>query len=277
MVQVHVTDKFGRSSLISQMSILDLQSTSNQPSRGQSNFGDSSGPLFSIYSKAADEEDNKMVERWQKDADGILIFVRLCVLIHIFFHVNGNTVDRSILSRGRCPPCCYRPGSEAEQSGHLSILPWQHLSRSSRPECNALVYSFPSRQTAPIYSSEIRSLGEFSLVLEPRHERQLCSVCDIFASMGTSISPYGSASTVSSREASTNACILFQWRGEDARSMGSRRIAGIVASLTVSLLWRADHFSVQYRPRSLHLRCFVDRALFNGVRIHHATANNLAR
>jgi hypothetical protein len=41
----------------------------------ESNFGDSSGPLFTIYSKAAEEEDNKMVERWQKDADGILIFV----------------------------------------------------------------------------------------------------------------------------------------------------------------------------------------------------------
>jgi hypothetical protein len=28
-----------------------------------------------MYSKAAEEEDNKMVERWQKDADAILIFV----------------------------------------------------------------------------------------------------------------------------------------------------------------------------------------------------------
>jgi hypothetical protein len=49
--------------------------TSNQPLQVESNFGDSSGPLFSIYSKVAEEEDNKMVERWQKDADGILIFV----------------------------------------------------------------------------------------------------------------------------------------------------------------------------------------------------------
>jgi hypothetical protein len=47
----------------------------SQPSGGASSFGDSSGSLFSIYSKAAEEEDNKMVERWQKDADGILIFV----------------------------------------------------------------------------------------------------------------------------------------------------------------------------------------------------------
>jgi hypothetical protein len=28
-----------------------------------------------MYVKMAEEEDNKMTERWQKDADGILIFV----------------------------------------------------------------------------------------------------------------------------------------------------------------------------------------------------------
>lgn len=51
----------------------------HQPSQlrqGESNFGDSSGPLFFIYSGIAEEEDNKMTDRWQKDADGILIFVR---------------------------------------------------------------------------------------------------------------------------------------------------------------------------------------------------------
>ena len=201
MVQVRVTDGFDRPrSLISQMLMLDPrldpQSTSNQPSRGQSNFGDSSGPLFSIYSKAADEEDSKMVERWQKDADGILIFVRPCVRIHIFFHINRDAVDRSILCRSRCPPCRYHPRPAAEQSGHLRILPWHHLSRSSRPKRNARTHSFPSRQTTPIHFSEIRSLGEFTLVLELGHECQLCSVGDLFASMGTSISPYGSACTV---------------------------------------------------------------------------------
>ena len=47
----------------------------SQPPEGESNFGDSSGPLFSIYSKIAEEEDNRMTDRWQKDAEGILIFV----------------------------------------------------------------------------------------------------------------------------------------------------------------------------------------------------------
>ncbi|KAH9987806.1 hypothetical protein BJV77DRAFT_770288 [Russula vinacea] len=53
------------------------QSTPNPPSQGESNSGDSSGPFFSIYSKTAKEEDDKMVDRWQKDADGILIFTGL--------------------------------------------------------------------------------------------------------------------------------------------------------------------------------------------------------
>jgi hypothetical protein len=44
--------------------------------------GDSSGPLFTMYSKLAVEEDNKMAERWQKDAEGIIIFVRLEVVFH---------------------------------------------------------------------------------------------------------------------------------------------------------------------------------------------------
>jgi hypothetical protein len=57
----------------------------NQPSHHQpkvgSIFGDSSGPLFSLYSKIAEEEDNKGTDRWQKDADGILIFVSDPVVI----------------------------------------------------------------------------------------------------------------------------------------------------------------------------------------------------
>ncbi|KAF8475253.1 hypothetical protein DFH94DRAFT_635656, partial [Russula ochroleuca] len=49
----------------------------NQASQGESSFGDSSGPLFSIYSKTAEEEDNKNAENWKNDADGILIFTGL--------------------------------------------------------------------------------------------------------------------------------------------------------------------------------------------------------
>jgi hypothetical protein len=44
-------------------------------SQGQAIFSDSSGPLFHMYIKMTEGEDEKMTKRWQKDADGILIFV----------------------------------------------------------------------------------------------------------------------------------------------------------------------------------------------------------
>ena len=80
-----VTRRLHPSSLILQTCIVDgrhdqPQSTSNQPTPnrpllGQSDYGDSSWPLYLMYSKIAEEEDNRMVERCQKDKDGTLIIV----------------------------------------------------------------------------------------------------------------------------------------------------------------------------------------------------------
>ena len=56
--------------------------TSSQSPRGGLHFRNSSRHLFSMYSKVAEEKDNKMVERWQNDSDGILIFVSPRVRIH---------------------------------------------------------------------------------------------------------------------------------------------------------------------------------------------------
>ena len=162
-----------------------------------------------------------MVERWQKDADGILIFVSPRVAICLYLSMNWNTIDRSILCRSRCPPFCYRPGFKTKQSGYLRILPRQHLSGSRRRERNTPIPFFPCRQTTPIFSSEVFRLGEHSLVLELGDECELCFVGDIVTSMGTSICPSGSACAVQSRKASTNACILCRGRGEYAYSVGS--------------------------------------------------------
>jgi hypothetical protein len=80
-----------------------------------------------MYSKASKEADNKMVERWQKDADGILIFVSSPVDIYVALCINRNTIDWFILCCSRCTPCCDYSGPEAKQPGYLSILPWEHL------------------------------------------------------------------------------------------------------------------------------------------------------
>jgi hypothetical protein len=83
-----------------------------------------------MYSKLAEEEDNKMVDRWQKEAEGILIFVSACVGIHTFTRLNWNSAGRFILCRRRFATFCHDPGLEAESSGELRILSQEHLSVS---------------------------------------------------------------------------------------------------------------------------------------------------
>ncbi|KAH9959556.1 hypothetical protein BGW80DRAFT_107640 [Lactifluus volemus] len=53
------------------------RSEQHQSSQGQSTFSDGSEPIFNMYVKMSQEEDNKMADRWQKDADSILIFTGL--------------------------------------------------------------------------------------------------------------------------------------------------------------------------------------------------------
>jgi hypothetical protein len=58
------------------------QSEQHQSSRGQPTFSDGAEPIFNMYVKMSQEEDNKMADRWQKDADGILIFVSSSCYLH---------------------------------------------------------------------------------------------------------------------------------------------------------------------------------------------------
>ncbi|KAH9952773.1 hypothetical protein BGW80DRAFT_578662 [Lactifluus volemus] len=53
------------------------RSEQRQPSQGQPTLSDGAEPIFNMYVKMSQEEDNKMADRWQKDADGILIFTGL--------------------------------------------------------------------------------------------------------------------------------------------------------------------------------------------------------
>jgi hypothetical protein len=61
-----------------------------QTPQDASNSDESSRKIYSVYSKIAEEEDNKMTESWQKSADGILIFVSPC--IDVTTHINRNTI-----------------------------------------------------------------------------------------------------------------------------------------------------------------------------------------
>jgi hypothetical protein len=91
--------------------------STNQPSQAESNFGDGSGPLFTIYSKIAEKDDNKRVERWQRDALGILIFVSPHFAFCVAPCVNGKTLDRPLLYRRRDIGHHVRPGPQTTLTG----------------------------------------------------------------------------------------------------------------------------------------------------------------
>ncbi len=60
-------------------------------------YGDSSGPLFKIYSESAEERDTRVFERWQKEADGLIFFVRPKVVFYVL-HINWIAEQNTLFS-----------------------------------------------------------------------------------------------------------------------------------------------------------------------------------
>ncbi|KAN0126388.1 hypothetical protein V8E52_000028 [Russula decolorans] len=62
---------------------LDLENATNtvdgrdQPSKSERDYGDSSWPLYSMYSKIAQQDDNRLVDRCQRDTNGTMVFTGL--------------------------------------------------------------------------------------------------------------------------------------------------------------------------------------------------------
>ena len=87
---------------------------------------DGSAPLFSMYSKMGEKEDDKIAKLWQKDADGILIFVSPRIG-YTATPINRDLIDRFVL-HGRCHlPYGVNPGSEAKSSTYIRILSRENL------------------------------------------------------------------------------------------------------------------------------------------------------
>ena len=83
-----------------------------------------------MYLERAEEEDKKMAESWQGDAEGILVFVSthlLCALL-----VDSTVADRSFLRRCRVTAFGLHPEPPAELSGQFRILPREYLSVTLR-------------------------------------------------------------------------------------------------------------------------------------------------
>ena len=83
-----------------------------------------------MYSKIAEKDDNTMAERWQKDADGILIFVSPQVRFYAITCNNGKPIGRFILCSRRYIPLVVDPGPENKLARYLRFLPQEHLPKS---------------------------------------------------------------------------------------------------------------------------------------------------
>ncbi len=86
-----------------------------------SHFGDSSGPLFAMYLRIADEQDRRRAELLRSDTDQILIFVSS----RIFFRpttsrVNSKAIVWIVLCCRRSIGRCVDARSEAQRTRYRS-------------------------------------------------------------------------------------------------------------------------------------------------------------
>ena len=152
----------------------------------------------------AEEEDKKMTESWKADAEGILVFVRLRLLVPYFQLTHRS--DWFILRRCRLFAFGVAPGSSTEPAGHVQLLPCQYIPASCRPE-SIQYFDFPPYFPASVFSTEFCGLGERALVHELSHQYHLCRARHVATTMGTKI-PQSHTDTLQLRQASSDPFIL---------------------------------------------------------------------
>ncbi|KAH9989383.1 hypothetical protein BJV74DRAFT_838366 [Russula compacta] len=127
------------------------RSTPIRPSQGGSDYNDSSGPLFTLYSKIAEEEDGKMTERWQQDTKGIIIFNGL------FSAAVASLVTVSIQD--------LRPNSQDTSAFYLEKMYQLQANPSASPPSNPSTVAQPPAFSPPAYAVWVNSLWFLSLVI----------------------------------------------------------------------------------------------------------------
>jgi Family of unknown function (DUF6535) len=81
-----------------------------------------------MYLDRVIEEDNKMVESWKGDADGMLVFVSFQTTTSGTSAFNVEIIDWSFLCRNRDFARSLYPGYSAEPAKHVSFLSCTYLS-----------------------------------------------------------------------------------------------------------------------------------------------------
>jgi len=205
-----------------------ISTTPTSPPQGESVLCDSSGPLFSMYSKIAEEEDDKMAERWQKDAEGIIIFVCHRVAFHTAANSFKSQLDRFVLCGRRCVCGCFSPGPQTQLAGYFRVLSREYLPAPCRSQPTPPDQLFHSGKAFGILSANICHLGEHPLVLELGYQSYMCDTGNILTTVDTSTHKNYSTSTALSAQTGTGACILCEWHRQISCSLGGRSIASLV-------------------------------------------------
>jgi len=161
-----------------------------------------------MYLQLAGEEDKKMTENWKGDADGILIFVSCHSTCGTPTHIHPEVEDRFILCCRRSISRCVRAGSQAELSGHVSVLPCKHLSNPCRFEWLPVPYSpHPSQSVHPIFSTNLCRMGQLTLVPQLAHQSHMRTFGNITPAMGASVHE-GHPDAIQPTQTSTDSGIL---------------------------------------------------------------------
>ena len=164
------------------------QTQPGQAPQDYANRPDGSEALFAMYLNRVIEEDKNMVKSWKGNADRMLTSVGLQTTSHTSPY-NLQSLDWSLLCRGRSIARSIYPGYSAELTGHLSFL--------SRTYVSAILYStgwvptFHSfnlvRPHQALFSAHIECLGKRTLVFKSRHQSVLRPISDIATAVGTSL------------------------------------------------------------------------------------------
>jgi hypothetical protein len=139
-----------------------LWSAQYQEWRGESDFVDISGPIFSMYMEMAEEEDKKMAKSWKADVEGILVFVRLYLLVPVYSLLPSHHLSRRRL----------RPFNRTHRIPLTSTL---QISIKFLPPKLIRNFEFPPCLLTPILSTHVCRLGQFTLILEPGYQYYLRS------------------------------------------------------------------------------------------------------
>ncbi|SRR5258708_1290129 len=108
--------------LLNQSSCIVDASGRNRLSKRELDYGDSAWPLYSMYSNIAQQDDNMLADRCQRDTNGTMVFVSPHVTSYDRTHQLVNT-DRSLRCHCRYISCGLNPRPQAKLPTCLCVLP----------------------------------------------------------------------------------------------------------------------------------------------------------